>query len=231
MKLLTVFGSMAIWLLSLLAAESSPTNESDAAQWQKIYERFRIEKGITNAEELMKKWPLVRDAIVHPSFGIYWYEVPAPTITNSSAMSSVNAFIVTNGWNMATNDDIFGELFPSATPMKPIRGLPWPALKDREFMAVTHNGVFYVKFTGWHHNYSGVAYNPNTNSFAAGIRGFKPIGNHWYAWAQPEDPADGWPQIYEGQNDGEQGNPTNGSQKTRSETNRAPTAVSPGTTK
>ena len=82
--------------------------------------------------------------------------------------------------------------------LKPIRGLPWEAIKDREFKAVTHQGVLYVVLKGWHHNLSGVAYNPETNTFAPKIRGFQPIGQHWYAWAQPEDPIT-LPQKYEGQ--------------------------------
>ena len=30
------------------------------------------------------------------------------------------------------------------------------------------------------------AYNPNTNHFPEWIKKFKPIGGHWYVWAQPE---------------------------------------------
>ncbi len=64
-------------------------------------------------------------------------------------------------------------------------------------MAVTHNGVFYVKLRGWHHNLNGVAYNPNTNFFAPGIVGFKPIGYHWYVWAVTDDTRT-FTQVYEG---------------------------------
>jgi hypothetical protein len=99
-------------------------------------------------------------------------------------MTAVNSFVLTNGWNMQTGT--LGRL--AFTKMKGIRGLPWKEIHDREFRAVTHNGILYVKLKGWHYNDSGVAYNPNTNSFARSITGFKPLGNHWYVWAQPEDP-------------------------------------------
>jgi hypothetical protein len=220
MKFFATLGSLAIGLLLLSAGEPSSTNESEAAQWQRIYERLRTEEGITNAEEMMKI-PIFRASVVHPSFGLSWDEVPAPTITNSNAMASVNAFVVTNGWNMETNG---WRVMDFSDHRKPIRGLPWEAIKDREFGALTHGGVLYVLLKGWHHNLSGVAYNPRTNSFAPGIRGFKPLGDHWYVWTQPEDPIT-LPQTYEGQKSGEQGGPTNGSQPIRLETNRTSSAA------
>jgi hypothetical protein len=76
--------------------------------------------------------------------------------------------------------------------------LPREAIEDREFKAVTHGGILYVLLKGWHHNLSGVAYNPGTNTFAPHIRGFQPIGQHWYAWAEPEDPIN-LTRKYEGQ--------------------------------
>jgi hypothetical protein len=124
--------------------------------------------------------------VVDPTFGLAWDEVPAPTLTNSNAMSSVQAFVKSNGWNMATNN-IFGEM-SLTNPMKPIRGLPWAAVKDREFGAVTCDGILYVLFNGWEFNISGVAYNPRTNKFVPRLSGFKPIGRHWYVWAAGDHP-------------------------------------------
>jgi hypothetical protein len=53
-------------------------------------------------------------------------------------------------------------------------------------------------FEEWHHDFTGVAYNPNTNTFCSPIAGFKPVGQHWYVWAQPEFTMK-LDQIYEGQ--------------------------------
>jgi hypothetical protein len=82
---------------------------------------------------------------------------------------------------------------------KEIHGLPWTEIHDRDFPAVTHDGILYVFFTGWHYNNQGVAYNPETNAFAPGFAAFKPIGQHWYAWATTDDSWKG-PQQYEGSN-------------------------------
>jgi hypothetical protein len=147
-------------------------------------ERLRVELGVTNFAWFTNQ-PLLREIIVHPSFGIWWDEVPAPTLKDGGAMAAVNAFVATNGWNMQTG--MLGR-FNFVKMMKPIRGLPWKEIYDREFQAVTHNGILYVVLKGWHYNDSGIAYNPKTNSFAPSIAGFKPLGDHWYAWAQPEDP-------------------------------------------
>ena len=106
-------------------------------------------------------------------------------MTNMEALASVHAFVATNGWNMHTG--ILGR-FSFVKEMKSINGLPWKEIHDREFKAVTRDGILYVVLTGWHYNDSGIAYNPKTNRFTKSIAGFKPVGGHWYAWAQPEDP-------------------------------------------
>ena len=102
-------------------------------------------------------------------------------------MAAVQAFITRYGWNMETNSALSLNGFVEERTEQ-IRGLPWEAIRDREFPAVTHRGVLYVKLGGGHHSVHGVAYNPNTNAFAPTIAGFKPIGQHWYVWAQLEDP-------------------------------------------
>jgi len=195
MKASGLLGALLMAFISAPAAEVSTTADSEVAQWPRIAERLRVEMGVTNFTEFTNH-SLLRASIVHPSFGIRWDEVPPPTITGSTAMASVDAFIATNGWNMQT-----GSLgaFVFVEKRQRIRGLPWQAIRDREFQAVTHDGVLYVILKGWHHNYSGVAYNPKTNVFPRGIVGFKPLRDHWYVWAQPEDPVT-LPQLYEGEN-------------------------------
>ena len=108
-------------------------------------------------------------------------------------MAAVEAFIATNGWNMQTNGSPFWE-----GRSKMIRGLPWRSMSRQEFVAVTEGGILYVLSNpGSHHDCAGVAYNPLTNRFAPTIRGFKPIGGHWYVWIQPEFQSLTFPQQYE----------------------------------
>ena len=130
-------------------------------------------------------------------FGPYWFSTPSPTIAATNAMAAVDAFLATNGWNMSTGGVSFTWGF-TERDMKPIHGLPWLEIKDREFPAVTSGGILYVLLDSFSHIASGVAYNPKTNRFAEAISGFKPLGGHWYAWVQPDDP-EARPQQYEGQ--------------------------------
>jgi len=206
------------------AAEVTVTNDTEAAQWRTIYERIRTEMGITNVEAMMKI-PLFRARIVHPAFGIGWDEVPAPTMTGTAAMTAVDAFVFTNGWDMQTNGIVFCSL-AAPDKSKAICGLPWTEIHDRGFPAVTHNGILYVMLTGWHWNNQGVAYNPMTNTFASGMGAFKPIGQHWYAWVMTEDLWKG-PQQYEGTNkqNAEKGAAANASQSLNSGTNQEPSAA------
>lgn len=125
-------------------------------------------------------------------FGSYWDSIPAP-VTASNRTDGVHQFVATNGWNMSS--EVLFTYGLIAT--KPIRGLPWPSIADREFPAVTSGGVLYVVLDSFHHMANGLAYNPDTNRFAESITGFKPIGAHWYAWAQHEDPIT-LPKQYEG---------------------------------
>jgi hypothetical protein len=192
MKPPVTFAAFLFALFSALAAE--PATDSEAEQWRRIEERMRVEVGITNFLQYTNV-PIIRDLVVHPSFGIWWHEIPSPTLTGTVAMASVTSFVATNGWNMHTGS--LGALV-FVKNRKRIRGLPWEAIRDREFQAVTHDGVLYVILRGWHHNYTGVAYNPKTNAFPRGIVGFKPLHDHWYAWSQPETPIT-LPQQYEGQ--------------------------------
>lgn len=110
-------------------------------------------------------------------------------------MTAVESFIATNGWNMHTGALVFTYGFDKPLP---IRGLPWRSLKAKQFPALTHDGIFYVILDGWHHDCNGVAYNPKTNRFPPEIAGFRPIGDHWYVWAQPEFPIT-LKQVYEGE--------------------------------
>ena len=209
---------IAIFLIAINyysdAAENAITNDSPTAQKELWYKRFlkEMQQGIgnfpanldfsfTNAETQSALRAAFESVIVDPPFGLQWDEVPAPTLVDSNAISAVNAFVATNGWNMQTNNFIFDCISDDdhAAKSKPICGLPWAAINKREFPAVTHNGSLFVFFGGFHHDGSGVAYNPQTNNFAATIDSFKPIGQHWYAWAfDHESPIPVRQQIYEG---------------------------------
>jgi hypothetical protein len=115
-----------------------------------------------------------------------WDKVSGPDIKGVSALASVSRFVATNGWNLYTNKGscITWEYLE---PRYFITDLPWKASTSQRFQAVTSDGILYVLLdSGFHHDYTGVAYNPNTNRFDTCIRGFKPIGEHWYVWAQPE---------------------------------------------
>ena len=201
MKTLAWLGTFMLMFSVAFATDASTTN-TVAIEREKLFQRFiaemRKNRESTNTLSINSE-PAMRllfdQAIVHPSFGFLWDEVPSPTLKGPNSMTSVYAFIATNGWNMHTGGLVISYGFEKP---QPIRGLPWEAIKDREFPALTHNGILYVVLKGWHHNLSGVAYNPITNIFPPAIRGFKPLGEHWYVWAQPEDPID-LPRQYEGQ--------------------------------
>ncbi len=114
-----------------------------------------------------------------------WESIPAPDLRGTNDPGAVQAFIQTNGWNMNTGMVSLAWGFGKT---KPIKGLPWNAIKHRQFEAITANGILYVVLGGFAHNAHGVAYNPQTNRFSSAITGFSPIGGHWYAWREPEDP-------------------------------------------
>lgn len=198
MKPLAIFIAFVFLLPAALAADMTVTNESEAAQQEQLFQRFLKEmrkaqfEAPTNTDVSYLTnldTPTFREyfkrMVVDPSFGYRWDEVPAPTMTGSNAMAAVNAFVATNGWDMQKDGGVFCVAFPDKS--KPMRGLPWTVIHNREFRAVTYNGILYVFFTGFHDDSSGVAYNPNTNTFTTGIDGFKPIGQHWYVWIQPEE--------------------------------------------
>jgi hypothetical protein len=157
-----------------------------------LYQRFLNEAGRTD-DPIARR--LFDQLVLHPSFGLGWDEVPAPTLRGTAALASVQAFVATNGWNMQTGRLLFTY---GLEKVQPIRGLPWKAIKDREFSALTHGGILYIMLSGFHHDCSGVAFNPSTNRFPSSISGFKPIGDHWYVWKQTEIPIEGQ-QKYEGQ--------------------------------
>ncbi len=207
--------------INSFAADNSLTNDSPAVQKERLFQRFvkemrqemqemqksdpssssKFDLSVTNAEAQRALRSVFESAIVDPSFGLEWDEVPAPTLGGSNAMSAVNSFVATNGWNMQTNDCIFDCISDDDGGPKTqlIRGLPWAVIYEQEFPAVTHNNILYVFFRGFHHDGHGVAYNPHTNHFAATIDCFKPIGQHWYAWAFEHEfpPLVPQPQIYE----------------------------------
>jgi hypothetical protein len=205
--------------INSLAADNSLTNDSWSAQKEKLFQRFAKEmqqtmqeaqksgltnldlSSFTNVEEQRALRMVFESMLVDPSFGLAWDEVPAPTLVGSNALEGVNSFVAANGWNMQTNDCLF-DCIRGNDKSKPIRGLPWVVIHEREFPALTHDHILYVFFKGFHHDGTGIAYNPNTNHFAATINSFKPIGQHWYAWAYDHEfwSSAPQPQIYEGAN-------------------------------
>src|SRR5436190_6469982 len=154
------FGFIAI---NSFAADNSITNDSPDAQKERLYQRFvkemqqrmeelqkmdpsnQLDFSFTNAEGQRSLRMVFESVIVDPSFGLRWDEVPAPTLVGSNAMSAINAFVATNGWNMQTNDCIF-DCIRGDHKSKPIRGLPWAVIHDQELPAVTHDHILYVFF-------------------------------------------------------------------------------------
>jgi len=88
-------------------------------------------------------------------------------------MDNVMAFISTNGWNMRTGGVLFTYGYAGDRPLK---GLPWKDLVNKELPAVTVDGILYVVTSHSMHDCNGLAYNPRTNRFPASMQGFKPIG-------------------------------------------------------
>ena len=139
--------------------------------------------------------PLLMVSVLLVGCGGRWDSMSSPDISGASALVAVESFIATNGWSMQSNGPPF-EL--NGRQWRMIRGLPWKSLRDREYPALTQNGILYVlSKPGWHHDSAGVAYNPQTNRFGPTIRGFKPVGGHWYVWFQPEFQSETFTQQYE----------------------------------
>ena len=125
-----------------------------------------------------------------------WDSAGSPNMHDPNAMSGVSNFIAANGWNMCTNSDYLAN-WDNLNP-RYIHGLPWTKYKNKQFWAVTCDGILYVlSAPGWHGDYGGVAYNPTTNHFPVSVEGFKPIGGHWYVWCSLEFAPSGLPKIYE----------------------------------
>ena len=215
-RFLTVI-ALSFVAINCFAADNTVTNDSPAAQKERLYQRFLkgmqqsmqamgrsndLSLSFTNAEGQASFREIFESVIVDPSFGLKWDEVPAPTLTGSNAMSGIDSFIAANGWSMQTNGYIFDRIPYDGNRVEstPIRGLPWAAVHEKEFPAITQGHILYISFGGFHHDGHGVAYNPQTNHFASTIDAFKPIGQHWYVWSfDHEFPSSvPQPQIYEG---------------------------------
>ena len=115
-----------------------------------------------------------------------WTRTRPPDIKGSNALASVSHFIATNGWDMFTNKEetIYWE---DLEPRLYITGLPWKKWSGKQFQAKTSGGILYVLLGDeFHHDYYGLGYNPTTNHFPEYIRWFRPVGDHWYVWSQPE---------------------------------------------
>jgi hypothetical protein len=179
--------AVGIWIGLFVVVRKIFSSVEEKEMRENLFQRFIADMGqggiTTNIDSGFMR-EIFDGFVVHPSFGLRWNEIPAPTINGLKGMKGIQDFVATNGWNMDTN----WHGVEGSKCMKLIQGLPWEAIKSQEFPAVSHDGILYILLKGWHHNLSGIAYNPNTNAFASGIAGFRPIGDHWYAWAEPEDP-------------------------------------------
>jgi hypothetical protein len=107
--------------INSFAADNTITNDSPAAQRERLFQRFlkeaqqqmqemqkldpsNLDLSFTNAEAQSSLRMVFDSMIVDPSFGFKWDEVPAPTLVGSNALSAVNSYVATNGWNMQTNE-------------------------------------------------------------------------------------------------------------------------------
>lgn len=112
-----------------------------------------------------------------------WDAMAPPDIHGTNALASVEAFVASHGWSMQTN----GPPFEANVSPGRISGVPWKKLAAQQLPALTQGGILYVVTKqGFHHDLIGVAFNPKTNTFGPTIRGFRPLGEHWYVWTQPE---------------------------------------------
>ena len=112
-----------------------------------------------------------------------WDDMSPPDIQGTNALASIDAFVASHGWNMQTS----GPPFEGKIRAVLITGIPWNKLRGQQLPAVTQGGILYVVTQeGFHHDLTGVAFNPQTNKFGPTIRGFRPLGDHWYVWTQPE---------------------------------------------
>ena len=123
-----------------------------------------------------------------------WDAMSPPDIHGTNALASINAFVASHGWNMQTS----GPPFEANIRAGQITGVPWKKLRGRQLSAITQGGILYVVTEeGLHHDLIGIAFNPQTNKFGPTIRGFRPLGEHWYVWTQPEFQAMTLVQKYE----------------------------------
>jgi hypothetical protein len=209
------------------AAETPSTNQASSTNWTPDVSALLPDLRRTGVLEDMRKYGLVtnQDSQItwpelwaamwrlktdHLPLGVEpaaWKRIPPPDLRGPNDPGGVEVFIRANGWKMGRG--IAGAAW-GLVKTKPISGLPWNDIKHREFQAVTANGILYVILDGFHHSMYGVAYNPCTNRFDAGLAGFSSIGEHWYAWRQPEDPMK-LTQRYEGGDTGQPAGPANGS--------------------
>jgi hypothetical protein len=116
-----------------------------------------------------------------PGWGAAWADIPAPSLLDTDGMKAVRQFVGTNGWNMCGG---ILQFYPLTDKMKPLKGLPWPELAEREYQAITHEGILYVVLRGGGLWWNGVAWDPQTNGFPGSIRQRKPLGHDWYVWTQ-----------------------------------------------
>jgi hypothetical protein len=113
------------------------------------------------------------------------YDSVSRPLTNSNAMAGVQQFVRSNGWQMQTGNILFVTL---GDKMRPLAGIPWKGLTQKQYDAITCDGILYVPLRGFGAESDGIAYNPKTNRFPVTVNGFVPVGAGWYAWKQTMAP-------------------------------------------
>jgi len=120
-----------------------------------------------------------------PYYGARWDQVSSP-ISGTNTMAAVNAFVLTNGWQMQTGDVMFFSI--PAERLKPLVGIPWNGLANAQYSAITCDGILYIPLRAFGPESDGIAYRPGTNPFPRTISGSAPLGGNWYAWKQTMSP-------------------------------------------
>lgn len=120
-----------------------------------------------------------------PYYGARWDQVSSP-VAGTNAMAPVNAFLLTNGWQMQTGVVLFFSI--PAERLRPLGGIPWKGLEKAQYSAITCDGILYIPLRAFGPESDGIAYRPGTNPFPPTISGSAPLGGNWYAWKQTMAP-------------------------------------------
>ena len=221
--------SLLVCGFACAAAEQSDrfTNESPATEPLTQMMQSLHERGFTNIAEA----DLRRDSsiwitnmlTVHAALPLRIADWPPPDLVGTNRMVSILRFVEEHGWNMDQREHF---MMPALRGPE-VTGLPWTAIAELKYPAVTRDGILYVALNGFGPESGGVAWNPRTNPFDPMINGFKPLGGGWYYWKQTMSPSQPGDRTYDGETakTGQQDGPANGSPPIRVQTNRTSSAA------